>query len=185
MVDYMSLEEQVATDFGRAHRKAVPRRLLARLRGDTTSERLPRFEEVRRKFGAAGGVRLGRRVVCLADIVGSAGRHSEFDSVFLPISERARTRWERIDRAFYRGEELPPVSLYKVGDSYFAEDGTHRISVTRYHGVEWIDAEVTVFRARLPERRRGTHVPTSYPKGGDQRREKCWIPRSESGFARR
>jgi len=24
-------------------------------------------------------------------------------------------RWKRIDRAFHRGEELPAVSLYKVG----------------------------------------------------------------------
>jgi hypothetical protein len=54
-------------------------------------------------------------------------------------------RWKRIDRAFHRGEELPPVSLYKIGDSYFVADGNHRVSVARYHGVEWIDAEVTEF----------------------------------------
>jgi hypothetical protein len=59
MVDYMSLEEQLDADFARARRKAVLRRLLARLRGDTTSKRLPCFEEVRRKLGAAGGVPSG------------------------------------------------------------------------------------------------------------------------------
>jgi hypothetical protein len=31
-----------------------------------------------------------------------------------------------------------------VGESYFVEDGNHRVSVARYQGVEWIDAEVTV-----------------------------------------
>ncbi len=124
MVDYMSLEEQLDADFARARRKAVLRRLLARRLGDTTSERLPCFEEVRKKLGAVGGVPLGLRVVRLADIVGSVGRCSEFDEAFLPASERARGRWERIDRAFRRGEELPPVSLYKIGDSYFVEDGT-------------------------------------------------------------
>jgi hypothetical protein len=56
-------------------------------------------------------------------------------------------RWKRIDRAFWRGEELPPVSLYKVGGFYFVLDGHHRVSVARYHGVEWIDAHVTEFGA--------------------------------------
>jgi hypothetical protein len=56
-------------------------------------------------------------------------------------------RWKRIDRAFYLGEELPPVSLYKIGGAYFILDGNHRVSVYRYHGVKWIDAEVTEFRA--------------------------------------
>jgi hypothetical protein len=60
-------------------------------------------------------------------------------------------RWKRIDRAFHRGEELPPVSLYKIGDSYFVADGNHRVSVVRYHGVEWIDAEVTEFRTSARE----------------------------------
>ncbi len=134
MIGYMTIEEQVDADFSRARRKAFLRKLLARLWRGTASEQLPCFEEVKRKLGAAGGVHLGRRVVRLADIVGSIGRYSEFDEVFLPASEAARTRWERIDRAFHRGEELPPVSLYKIGEVYFVHDGNHRVSVARYHG---------------------------------------------------
>ncbi len=168
MVDYMSLEEQLDADFARARRKAVLRRLLARLLGDTTSERLPCFEEVRKKLGAVGGVPLGLRVVRLADIVGSVGRCSEFDEAFLPASERARGRWERIDREYPRGEELPPVSLYKIGDLYFVEDGNHRVSVARYYGAQWIDAEVTEFRTRLPKKRSRVDVPTNRSKGEDQ-----------------
>jgi hypothetical protein len=42
--------------------------------------------------------------------------------------------------------ELPPVTLYKLGDDYFVQDGHHRVSVYRFHGVEWLDAEVTEFR---------------------------------------
>jgi hypothetical protein len=30
-----------------------------------------------------------------------------------------------------------------MGDSYFVEDGNHRVSVARYQGVETIEAEVT------------------------------------------
>ena len=142
IIPYTNLEEQVDADFARARRKAILRRLVARLRGDTASDRLPCFGQVRRKRGKAGGVRLGRRVVPLARIAGSVGRCLEFDGAFLPASEGARTRWERVDRAFQRGEGLLPVSLYKIGDSYFVEDGNHRVSVARYHGVEWIDAEV-------------------------------------------
>src|SRR3712207_8720491 len=37
------------------------------------------------------------------------------------------------------------LSLYKVGGFYFVLDGHHRVSVASYHGVEWIDAEVTEF----------------------------------------
>ncbi|MDQ4127068.1 MAG: hypothetical protein M3151_03810, partial [Actinomycetota bacterium] len=89
------------------------------------------------------------------EIVGSVGRCSEFDGAFMPINGRARARWQRKDRAFRRGEELPLVSLYKIGDSYFVQDGNHRVSVARYHGVPWIDAEVTVFRVRPPRDGRG------------------------------
>ncbi len=52
-----------------------------------------------------------------------------------------------MDRAFHRGEELPLVSLYKIGAFYFVSDGHHHMSVARYHGVEWIDAHVTEFGA--------------------------------------
>ena len=46
------------------------------------------------------------------------------------------------------------MSLYKVGSFYFVLDGHHRLSVASYHGVEWIDAEVSEFRAR-PSKARG------------------------------
>ena len=56
------------------------------------------------------------------------------------------------------------MSLYKVGESYFVLDGNHRVSVTRYQGVEMIDAEVTEFHARLPRSRRGEDDPMSYQR---------------------
>jgi hypothetical protein len=145
MVGYMSLEEQVDADFTRARRRAFLRRLMARLRNGPATDGLPCFEDFRKKLGVVGGNRVGRRVVRVEQIAGSVGRSSEFDQVFLPMKASVGERWKRIDRAFHRGEELPPVSLYKVSDSYFVADGNHRVSVARYHGVEWIDAEVTEF----------------------------------------
>ena len=56
-------------------------------------------------------------------------------------------RWSRIDRAYHRGDELPAVSLYKIGNAYFVRDGNHRVSVARYHGVAAIDAEVVEIEA--------------------------------------
>jgi hypothetical protein len=150
VVGYMSLSEQVDVDFGRARQRAVLRRVGARLRGDPASDRLLCFEEVKKKSGALNRVRLGRRVVPARRIAGSVGRCSDFDGAFLPAKAGVEARWKRIDRAFCRDEELPPVSLYKIGGTYFVVDGNHRVSVARYHGIEWIEAQVTEFRVPSP-----------------------------------
>jgi hypothetical protein len=117
------------------------------LRRDAASDRLLCFDEIRKIPGALGRIYRGMRTVPVAQIAGSVGRCSEFDRGFMPARTSVKERWKRIDRAFHRGEELPPVSLYKVGDFYFVLDGHHRVSVARYHGVEWIDAHVTEFGA--------------------------------------
>jgi hypothetical protein len=145
VVDYMSLEEQVDKDFERARRRAIMGRLAARLRGDRRRNGLLPFDEVRRAAGAENRTYRGGRLVEVSKIVGSVGRHAEFDANFMPTKASA-TRWKGVDRAFQRGVDLPPVSLYRIGDLYFVHDGNHRVSVARYHGVEWVDAEVTEFR---------------------------------------
>jgi hypothetical protein len=147
MVGYMSLEEQVDADFSRARRKALLRRIGARLQRDTASDGLLCFDDVRKIPGAIGRIDRGMRTVAVVQIGGSVGRCSEFDGDFMPAKANVEARWKRIDRAFHRGEDLPPVSLYKVGGFYFVLDGHHRISVASYHRVKWIDAEVTEFGA--------------------------------------
>jgi hypothetical protein len=141
LIGYMSIEEQVDKDFVRARHRALAGRVVALLRGE--GEDLLSFDEVRRVSRANGGLRRGRREVEVRRIVGSVGRYRQFDRNFMPRKASLRDKWERVDRAFVRGEELPPVSLYKIGDAYFVEDGNHRVSVARYQGVEMIDAEVT------------------------------------------
>jgi len=147
MVGYISLEEQVDKDFSLARRKVLLGRIGARLRRDIASGGLLCFDDVRKIPGAVGRVYRGIMTVPLGQIGGSVGRCSEFDRDFMPARASVEERWKRIDRTFHRGEELPPVSLYKVGGFYFVLDGHHRVSVARYHAVEWIDAEVTEFRA--------------------------------------
>jgi hypothetical protein len=147
VVSYISLEEQVDKDFGVARRRALLGRIGARLRRDAASDGLLCVDEVRGLPGASARVYRGTRTVPVGQIGGSVGRCSEFDRDFLPTKASVKERWKRIDRAFHRGEELPPVSLYKVGGFYFVLDGHHRVSVAHYHGVEWIDAYVTEFNA--------------------------------------
>jgi len=66
-----------------------------------------------------------------------------------------------------RGEDLPPVKLYKLGDAYFVLDGNLLLSVARYHGIGWIDAEVTqLFTRRHGESsgsKEDTRGPTNSP----------------------
>jgi hypothetical protein len=88
---------------------------------------------------------LGLRDVEVSKIVGSVGRHEAFDRAFMPTKASLAERWKRVDRAFHSGLELPAVRLYKIGDSYFVEDGNHRVSVARYQGVPTLEAEVTEF----------------------------------------
>ncbi|HEY0362141.1 MAG TPA: hypothetical protein VGC83_07635, partial [Solirubrobacteraceae bacterium] len=107
------------------------------------------FEEVVDALGLVGRQDLGLQVVPLDAIVGSVDRTVEFDRGFRPTSPRLRSRWERIAAAQRRGESLPPISLYLVGDLYFVRDGHHRVSVARALGRTDIDAYVVEVRTRV------------------------------------
>src|SRR3954469_21110574 len=107
------------------------------------------FEEVVEALGRTGQHDLGLQVVPLHQVVGSVDRTVDFDRGFRPTSPRLRSRWERIAAAQRRGESLPPVSLYKVGDLYFVRDGHHRVSVAKSLGREDIDAYVTEILTRV------------------------------------
>ena len=150
MIGYVDVAEQVDADFTRALRRAFLHRVGASLRGDPSSSRVPTFEEAARTSGARNRRRLGRTVVAVEKVVGSVGRSRDFDTEFLPIRRSTGERWKRVDRAFHRGVDLPPVVLYELGDRYYVVDGNHRISVARFHGVQWIEADVTRLYASTP-----------------------------------
>src|SRR5215204_5622998 len=147
---FMDPHEQSDRDFSRARRNALLRRIGAYLRRDPGSNQLLSFDEVKGALGAVSQVYLGLREVPVSKIVGSVGRHRDFDRAFLPSKPDLGTRWRRIDEIMNRAEELPPVSLYKIGDAYFVQDGNHRVSVARQQGVEMIDAEIIELRSRVP-----------------------------------
>ena len=152
----MDLNEQADRDFGRARRRAWLRRLAERFRGESASQNaLPSFDEARRSLRALNRIPRGRRAVDPQKIVGSVGRHEDFDRSFMPLRASVAERWKRVDLAFHQRKDLPPVRLYRLGDGYFVEDGNHRVSVARFHGVGWIDADVTELR---PARADGRHA---------------------------
>lgn len=142
MIAFMDLNEQADKDFDRARRRAFLRWLTARFRHDP----LPIFEDARSPLCAYNRVRLGTREVEVGRIVGSVGRRRDFDRSFMPLRADVGERWKRMDLAYHRAEDLPPVELYKLGDAYFVLDGNHRVSVARYHGTPTLEAVVTEFR---------------------------------------
>src|ERR671938_1709396 len=150
MIPYMNLNEQVDADFTRARRRARLRALVARIRREHASNRLLPFDDVRRELAAKNRLHRGTRVVDVDEIVGSVGRWRDFDRSFLPARASEGQRWKRIDRAFQKGEDLPLVELYEIGDAYFVVDGHHRVSVARFHGVPTVEAAVAEFRPKLP-----------------------------------
>ena len=139
------------SDFSRARRARLLADIGRRLRRepDDVALMLP-FEEVVEALGRAGQADLGLQVVPLDAIVGSVDRAVDFDRGLRPTSARLRSRWERINAAQRRGEALPPVSLYKIGDLYFVRDGHHRVSVAKSLGRTDIDAYVVEVSTRIP-----------------------------------
>jgi hypothetical protein len=137
-------------DFSRARRARLLSDIARRLRRepDDVALILP-FEEVIEALGRTGQIDRGLQVVQLEDIVGTVDRAADFDRGFRPTSQRLRSRWERIAAAQRRGEAMPPVSLFKVGDLYFVRDGHHRVSVAKSQGRDDIDAYVTEVTTRL------------------------------------
>jgi hypothetical protein len=150
MIPYMNLNEQVDADFTRARRRARLRAIVARIRREHVSNKLLSFEDLRRALVANNRLQRGTRVVEVDEIIGSVGRWKDFDRSFLPARASVGHRWKRIDRAFQRGENLPPVELYEIGDAYFVMDGHHRVSVARYHDVPTVEAAVVEFHPTLP-----------------------------------
>lgn len=111
------------------------------------------FDDVREKLQLRHVVNRGVQEVPLERIVGTIGRHREFNRAFLPREESLRERWQDMEQLAEGPRGFPSVELYKVGDAYFVVDGHHRVSVLRALGAETIEARVKEFV---------THVPVTY-----------------------
>jgi hypothetical protein len=134
----------VENDFLRARRRQVLARLAQRLRRepDDVNLILP-FDEVVAALGRQGERSLGLQTIRLDTVVGTVDSRRDFDRRFRPTSGRVRERWERLALAQRRGEQIPPIDVYRVGDLHFVQDGHHRTSIALATGQQTIDAYVT------------------------------------------
>ena len=141
----------VENDFLRARRRQVLARLAHRLRRepDDVNVILP-FDEVVAALGMRGERQLGLRTIQLGTVVGTMDSARDFDRRFRPTSARVRQRWERLALAQRRGEPIPPIDVYRIGDMHFVQDGHHRISIAMAAGATTIEAYVTEVLTQLP-----------------------------------
>src|SRR3954466_4247053 len=130
-------------DFQRARRRQMMARMARVLTGQGDVDVILPFDEVVAALGRVGERGLGLQVIPLDSIVGTVDRATGFDREFRPTTSRVRQRWERIAAAMRRGEAMPPIDVYRVGEVYFVKDGHHRVSVARALGRHDIDARVT------------------------------------------
>jgi hypothetical protein len=135
---------EMAMDYEKARRRAVLNRFLGVMHLKSGSS-LISLAEAKRGYAYAGQAHGGMQQIPVDRIVGSIDRADEFDRDFNPLTAATRARWERVNRAYLNDVILPPIVVQKMGDDYFVRDGHHRVSVARYHGAAYIDAEVTEF----------------------------------------
>jgi hypothetical protein len=144
-------QADVENDFLRARRRQVLARLAHRLRRepDDVSLILP-FDEVVAALGQRGERSLGLQTIRLDTIIGTVDSRRDFDRQFRPTSSRVRERWERLALAQRRGETIPPINVYRIGDLHFVQDGHHRVSIALATGQKVIDAYVTEVLTVIP-----------------------------------
>jgi hypothetical protein len=139
-------------DFQRARRRQVMSQLARRLSRDSRDvDVILPFEEVVDALGRVEERYVGLQTIELDSILGTVdrGAHGGFDRQFRPTTARVRARWERIANAARRGEPLPPISVYRIGEVHFVRDGHHRVSVARALGRDTIDAYVVEVITRI------------------------------------
>ena len=135
----------------RARRRQVLAKLVHKLsrEPDDVNLILP-YDEVIAALGYEGERSLGLKTIKLSSIVGTVDSRRDFDRRFRPTSARVRERWESVALAQRRGQPMPPIEVYRVGDMHFVRDGHHRVSIALATRQTTIDAYVTEVRTTLP-----------------------------------
>jgi hypothetical protein len=137
-------EPDAAADFARERRRQSLSKLASRLTRDRENAlTILRFDDVAAALGRVAEHDAGVETIALESIIGTVDRRSDdFDRLFRPRTRRLQVRWQRIAAARRRGEVMPPIDVYRIGELHFVRDGHHRVSVARAHGDTTIDARV-------------------------------------------
>jgi hypothetical protein len=107
------------------------------------------LDEVSRRLRAFEQTYVGVRPIRVADVVGTVSRIDDFDRDFLPKRSKIQERWRNVEQTFPEGD-FPPIVVYEIDGRYFVVDGHHRVAIARARGIEFIDAEITQLRSRVP-----------------------------------
>lgn len=134
--------------------------LLRRLRFRALPEqRLFCLSEDRGSLALAERRELGVQTIAVESIIGTveSNKADAFDSRFRP-PRWSRSRWTRMWVAVQRGTELPPISVYRLGDRHFVRDGHHRVSVARARAAVGVEADVLELRPAPPNEPKEAHA---------------------------
>ena len=137
---------------------------------------------------------LGIQPIALDSIVGTIEPEKavSFDHAFRP-PVWSRGRWELMWMARRRGDSLPPILVYRIGERHYVIDGHHRVSVERSLDAENIDADVIEIlplstdpgaptamagtRSRQPDRVMHAQRRARSPLWPSRMRRNAWRPR--------
>lgn len=133
---------EASREWDKARRKVFWTRLLNTF--SSTPDRPLNFEEIADRLQLRNAVYRGSQFINLDKITGSVGRYQDFTRTFLPYSAGVENRWKGVAAAFLdgTGTGVPPIEVFKVGDTYFVKDGNHRVSVCRQLNIPDIEAYV-------------------------------------------
>jgi len=132
---------------------------LARSRRRRTSQ-LDLVDDASTPLATASRRDLGVQLIPIESITATteASKARLFDRCFRP-DRSTEGRWKSLWMAQARGLDLPPVSVYRIGDRHVLRDGHHRVSVARDLGRGEIEAEVV----ELTTSRRTSSVRPAQP----------------------
>jgi len=140
-----SLNDQLKNRMGRADsinphaRKLFEKALRAGTKRRNPASALPNIGDVTRTAQHY----MGAQTVDIRCIGGSVNKSADFDVNFNPMSDHIESRWVKVATAMLDGNDLPPIELILVNDTYYVVDGHHRISVAHMLGMHFMDAIVT------------------------------------------
>lgn len=100
---------------------------------------------------------LGINEIPIKQIIGTLGRHNDFDHQFRPLKKNLRDRWVNV-YLIHENEGWHPILVHKVGDHYYVEDGHHRVSVARAKGLAFIQAKVWEYPSDIKQTRKCGNV---------------------------
>ena len=134
------MDLQDLQDFEQARNRASFVRLLAFV--TWRRDRVQSLAEVLKHISRRNETYVGLRSIAVSRIIGSESRTSDFSSGFLPLRDSLVHRWSKVNEAFRSGAALPAITVLELNGRYYVRDGNHRVSVARFHRVEYIDVNV-------------------------------------------